>query len=96
MEVARVKAGFGRGGGQAEAGSGVGVRQELVRLFSDEVLAAFVAVGAEGETERERGEKRRRVVVESGGDGIGEVLPLKKILRGGRDEGLRVVHELSD
>jgi hypothetical protein len=94
IEAARVKAGFG-GGGQAEARGGVGVRQELVRLFSDEVLAAFVAVGAEGEAERERGEKRRRVV-ESGGDWGGEVLPLKKILRGGRDEGLRVVHELSD
>ena len=101
MEVARAKAEFGGGGigggrGQAEAGSGVGVRRESVRLFSDEVLAAFVAVGAEGEAERERGEKRRRVVVESGGDGSGEVLPLKKMLRGGRDEGLRVVHELSD
>ena len=70
------------------------MRQELVRLFSDEVLAAFAAVGAEVEVERARGEKRRRVVVESGGGG--EVLPLKKILRGERDEGLRVVHELSD
>ena len=73
MEVARAK---------AEAGGGVGVRQELVRLFSDEVLAAFVAVGAEGETERERGEKRRRVVVESGGGESGEVSPLKKMPRG--------------
>jgi len=100
MEVARVKAKFGGGGGggggQAETGVGVGVRQELVRLFSDEALAAFAAVGAEGEAERERGEKRRRVVVESGGDGGGEASSLKKMLRGGRDEGLRVVHELSD
>ena len=102
MEVARAKAefggggGIGGGGGQAEAGGGVGVRQELVRLFSDEVLAAFAAVGAEGEAERERGEKRRRAV-ESDGDGGGEeVSPLKKMLRGGRDERLRVVHELSD
>lgn len=101
MEVARAKAefggggGIGGGGGQAGAGGGVGVRQELVRLFSDEVLAAFAAMGAEGEAERERGEKRRRVV-ESDGDGGGEVSPLKKVLRGGRDEGLKVVHELSD
>lgn len=86
MEVARAK---------AEAGGGVGVRQELVRLFSDEVLGAFAAVGAEGEAERERGEKRRRVVVESGGDGDGKVSS-SKMLREGRDEGLRVVHELSD
>ena len=101
MEVSRAKAefgggGIGRGGGQAEAGSGVGVRQELVRLFSDEVLAAFVAVGAEGEAEKERGEKRRRVVVESGWDGGREEVSSSKMLRGGRDEGLRVVHELSD
>lgn len=102
MEVARAKAEFGEGGGigggrgQAEAGGGVGVRQELVRLFSDEVLAAFVAVGAEGEAERERGEKRRRVVVESGWDGGREEVSSSKMLRGGRDEGLRVVYELSD
>ena len=88
VEAARAKAEFGEGGGggQAEAGGRAGTRQELVRLFSDEVLAAFVAVGAEGEAEREWGEKRRRVV-ESGGGGCGEVSPLKKMLRRGGTRG---------
>ena len=62
IEAAKAKAEFRGGeirggGGQAEAGSAVGMRQE-------------------------RGEKRRRVVVESGGGKSGEVSPLKKMQRG--------------